>query len=242
MPRVRNLRNALAIAAVLIAQSGSAQTAAAPHKFLVLLDPAHGGKDPGATLANHLPEKDVTLAFAQTLRAALNARHLATQSTRETDATLTPTQRAARASQLAPAVCVALHATATGSGIHVLYPLQEFALANSGFLDKWPTGYVPPNHQSQPLAQLLRSSITEAHLPATSEPVADPTLSRERCAAVVIELAPLPQSGAPTIDPSDRDYQQRAAEIVAAALDKYRARQALLDAGASTYIKNAVPR
>ena len=49
---------------------------AAP-RFLVLIDPAHGGADIGAAITPSLPEKDVVLALARRVQRELNSRGIA---------------------------------------------------------------------------------------------------------------------------------------------------------------------
>ena len=36
--------------------------------FLVVIDPGHGGKDPGAIGVDHILEKDITLSLAQKIK------------------------------------------------------------------------------------------------------------------------------------------------------------------------------
>src|SRR5215470_16697653 len=54
----------------------SAQAQPAPPRYMVMIDPAHGGSDAGAALNPAMPEKDVTLAFARRLRLELNKRDI----------------------------------------------------------------------------------------------------------------------------------------------------------------------
>ncbi|MGH9596573.1 MAG: N-acetylmuramoyl-L-alanine amidase, partial [Edaphobacter sp.] len=88
----------------------------------VLLDPAHGGPDTGAHLPNALLEKDIALAFAARLRAVLASSGFTVIATRDTDPTVpfTPDQRAEIANRARPGVCLTLHATSSGTGVHVV--------------------------------------------------------------------------------------------------------------------------
>lgn len=213
---------------------------AAEHKFVVLLDPAHGGKDPGATLAttpSRIFEKDITLEFGQRLRSAMTARGLELRLTRDDDASVSYGQRADQAGSLAPSACVTLHATSSGSGVHVFYPLPQFALSTHSFLDQWSSSYVPPSHESHGLAQLVAATLKKTQIPVTLQPAADPVLSRERCPAVVIELAPLRDPGTAAVPPSDHDYQQRVSAAVADALAQWRQQQSALAASAAQYAR-----
>ena len=67
-----------------------AQTSAASQmdRNLVVLDPAHGGQDAGATLGDNIFEKDVTLAIAARLRATLTAAGFTVVSTRDADSAI----------------------------------------------------------------------------------------------------------------------------------------------------------
>ena len=50
-----------------------AKPVAKPVRYLVALDPGHGGRDPGAMTAHGANEKTITLTFARELRAALES-------------------------------------------------------------------------------------------------------------------------------------------------------------------------
>src|SRR3954453_17290953 len=91
-------------------------SAAVQPQFLIVLDAAHGGTDAGAHLAEHLDEKDLVLALAIRLRSMLSARGVPVITTRESDATLPPAQRAALANAHKAAACLILHASDSGSG------------------------------------------------------------------------------------------------------------------------------
>lgn len=95
-----------------------AQVPSAP-RFIVIIDPAHGGDDPGATLGDGLFEKDVTLAFARRIRADLDQRGITAVLLRDGDATLTLDQRAIVANASRGAIYIGVHATSFGSGVHI---------------------------------------------------------------------------------------------------------------------------
>src|SRR5690349_10745949 len=78
---------------------------------IVVLDPGHGGRDPGATgVSGQVREKELTLALAQDLRDLLVKRgRVRVAMTREDDRYLTLDQRAAVARRLDAAMFVSLH-------------------------------------------------------------------------------------------------------------------------------------
>ena len=72
---------------------GQAQATAPTPRFVVVLNPAHGGDDAGANLDGQ-PEKAFTLAMSIRLRSLLAARGIDVITTRESDVTLDSVHRA----------------------------------------------------------------------------------------------------------------------------------------------------
>ena len=180
-----------------------AQPPAAPastlNHNLILLDPAHGGPDPGATLSDRVLEKDVTLALAARLRTTLTAAGFTVIATRDADpsAALTPDQRAEIANRTHAVACIVLHATTAGSGVHIY---TSTLLPQAPDQDSYPSAYVPTPwemaqaasvDQSHRLATDLTSAFTKASLPIISGQAAVRPLDNLMCPAVAIELAPL---------------------------------------------------
>ena len=82
-----------------------------PGRPIVLIDPGHGGRDPGAPgVSGTINEKALTLAFARELRDLL-AKHgrVRVALTRDEDRTLSLEQRAAIARQLGVSLLVSVH-------------------------------------------------------------------------------------------------------------------------------------
>lgn len=79
----------------------------------VVLDPGHGGRDPGALGAYGLQEKDVTLRLARALRPRLLARGFRVVLTRDGDQTLSLEERTAFAEGVGGDVFISLHTNAS---------------------------------------------------------------------------------------------------------------------------------
>ncbi len=97
-----------------------------PRRLKIVLDPGHGGKDPGAFSVGGVAEKDVVLVIAQRLRDRL----LATPGvdvvlTRDTDVFLALEERTARANAEHAGLFVSIHANASPnpdlSGVETYY-------------------------------------------------------------------------------------------------------------------------
>ena len=95
-----------------------------PHA--VVLDPGHGGNDPGAIGVGGLREKDVTLRLGLMLARKLEARGFSVVMTRNGDRTLSLEERTAIAEASGADLFVSLHANAARrrslSGIETYYP------------------------------------------------------------------------------------------------------------------------
>ena len=78
-----------------------------------MLDPGHGGSNPGASGVTGLHEKQLSLVLANRVAERLRARGVAVQLTRTTDRTLTLRQRVAIADRVPADLFVSIHANAS---------------------------------------------------------------------------------------------------------------------------------
>ena len=88
------------------------------HRHAVVIDPGHGGVDPGNPgryFPGHLVEKDITLAIGRLLRAELLRRAIAATLTRATDTLIDLTDRGALC-KAACDLCVSIHVNAMPDG------------------------------------------------------------------------------------------------------------------------------
>ena len=82
-------------------------------KYLVVIDPGHGGKDPGAIGVNGTYEKDINLLFAKILRSVLSSRYIKVRLTRTDDRYLYLRQRINYAEKLKADLFISIHADAS---------------------------------------------------------------------------------------------------------------------------------
>lgn len=214
---------------------GQQQPAAQSHPLVsrnvILLDPAHGGTDPGADLGNKVAEKDVTLALATRLRTALAAQGFSVVLTRDSDATtaITSDQRAQTANHSHALACVSLHATSSGSGVHLytsaLQPASSTSPENADVVLPmlWENLQEHFVTQSTQLAADLKSSFTARSLPAEVRTATVPPIDNLTCPAVAIEFAPIHNISMPGKTADDPSYQSAAVNAITAALGKWRA-------------------
>ncbi len=92
----------------------------------VIVDPGHGGSDPGAIGLGGLQEKDVTLRLSKLLTAKLRSMGFQVVTTRETDRAVSLEERTAIAEASNGDVFISLHANAAPrrsvQGIETYYP------------------------------------------------------------------------------------------------------------------------
>jgi len=82
----------------------------------IVLDPGHGGDEPGAVGPNGLAEKDLNLSVARLVADALRAQGATVVLTRDQDVRLTLSTRALIATNLAPIAFVSIHHNAEPDG------------------------------------------------------------------------------------------------------------------------------
>lgn len=192
-------------------------------RFVVLLDPAHGGSDTGAMLAPDTPEKNYTLALAAMLHAALHARGIHSVYTRDADATLDDRSRAAAANRANASACILLHATSTGNGVHLftssLPPAARQVVANPrrSFLP-WQAAQASYQTASLRLESEINTALAAPHISALLDRTSMMPLDSLACPAVAVEVAPL-NADTPLADAA---YQQKIVQALAAALIAWR--------------------
>ena len=194
-------------------------------RFSVLLDAAHGPDDPGALLpkanSTPTPEKDITLALSVRLRSLLAARGLTVVTTRESDTSIDAQHRAEIANSAKAQACLILHASTTGTGIHLFF--SALPPAQPGLLLPWKTAQAASIPRSIALAGVLNASLHHAGMKVTLARASVNPIDSLNCPAVAVEVAPEPQQDGRSLSPQDTAYQTRVAEAIAAALLEWRA-------------------
>jgi N-acetylmuramoyl-L-alanine amidase len=211
----------LAAAVPIAAAAQAPPVPAAPQpRFVVVLDAAHGGDDPGGKLDTQA-EKAYTLSLSVKLRSLLNARGIQVVTTRESDTNVDTNRRAEIANHANAEACLSLHASETGSGIHLF--ASSLAPAAPARFAAWKTAQSASVTRSLALAGVLNSSLQHAGMTVTLDRTALPVVDSMTCPAIAVEIAPERISGKQVKSAlDDPAYQTRVASALAAALLEWR--------------------
>jgi N-acetylmuramoyl-L-alanine amidase len=190
-------------------------------RFLVLIDPAHGGADIGAAITPSLPEKDVVLALARRVQRDLAGRGVAAALLRSSDVAISLDQRAVSANAARPALYVALHAANTGRGVHVFTDLLPASNASpQGFLP-WENAQAAFLDLSSTVAGSVSAELEVRNLPNAALLAPLRPLNNVAAPAIAVEIAP----------PSDKvediagaAYQEQVAQSIAAGIAAIRSK------------------
>ena len=105
------------------------KTIKAKGKVSILIDPGHGGKDPGASAASGLQEKEITLELSRLLRDKFANDDLEIEMTRDKDEYVKLLDRAGQANEEDFEIFVSIHVNSSdnrdASGIEVLYASEK---------------------------------------------------------------------------------------------------------------------
>ena len=208
----------IAVIAAAVSLAAAAQTPPVPTspqpRFVVVLDAAHGGDDPGGKLDTE-PEKAYTLALSVKLRSLLNARGIQVITTRESDTNVDGIRRAEIANHANAQACLSLHASQAGSGAHLF--VSSLPPAQPTRFPAWKTGQSAFVTRSLAMAGIVNSALQHGGISVTLGRTAMPTVDSMTCPAIAIEIAP-DRAAATKAGLDDPGYQARIAEAIAAAM------------------------
>jgi len=133
-------------------------------KFVVVLDPGHGGQDSGA-MCGEILEKDLTLDVALRAELLLRAAGFTTVLTRDDDRYVSLTERASVGNRESNSVFVSIHfndsSREAASGVETYYSLRQSS--RPGFLWWLPfiqrTDASPVAAESEGLAAALQTAL-----------------------------------------------------------------------------------
>ena len=190
-------------------------------RFLVLIDPAHGGADSGASITSDLVEKDVVLALARRVQRELASHGIVAGMLRNSDIAIPLDQRATSVNAARPALYISLHAANTGRGVHVFTSLLPAAnLERNGFLP-WDTAQAAYLDLSATAAGSVAAELESRKLPNTTLVAPLRPMNNIAAPAIAIEIAP-PDDTVENI--ASADYQEQVAQSVAAGIAAVRSK------------------
>ena len=163
--------------------------------FVVVIDPGHGGHDPGAVVGEH-QEKDIVLDVSRLLQAKLQQAGITAKLTRTNDTFIALEERPILARQMGASIFISVHANQASSGMAA--GIESFILPAADFPGT--SNSRAPHQQSLPANRfdaqnlLLADALQRPMIAATG--AFDRGIKRERfavlreapCPAVLIEI------------------------------------------------------
>ncbi|HLI62637.1 MAG TPA: N-acetylmuramoyl-L-alanine amidase [Terriglobales bacterium] len=196
-------------------------SAPAAPRFLVILDPAHGGADTGAVITSSLLEKDVVLALARRVQHDLAARGIAATLLRNSDVAIPLDQRAVTVNAARPALYIALHAANTGRGVHVFTSLLPVTDRPRNSFLPWSTAQAAFLDLSDVVAGSVAAELENRKLPNMTLVAPLRPMNNIAAPAIAVEIAP-PDDKVEDIESAD--YQEQVAQSVAAGIAAVRSK------------------
>jgi N-acetylmuramoyl-L-alanine amidase len=203
-----------------------AQTPATPAKptgprFLVIIDPGHGGAETGAMITPTLLEKDVVLTLARKLQHELQARGIVAWLLRSSDVAVSLDQRAAATNGSRAALYITLHAANTGRGVHVFTSLlPPTNVERTSFLP-WDTAQAAFLDLSGTVAGSVAAELENRKLPNATLVAPLRPMNNIAAPAFAVEIAP---PGDQVEDIASAQYLDQVAQSIAAGVAAVRSK------------------
>jgi N-acetylmuramoyl-L-alanine amidase len=129
---------------------------------IVVLDPAHGGTDPGARGTGGIRESEIVLDFVIQVRRALELQGFQVVQTRQGNENPSFDDRSATANAQRGAVFVTLHISSTGlPGTARVYVNSDLPVADSNGLIPWDRAQAPFLELSRAFGDLVQGYLTQ---------------------------------------------------------------------------------
>jgi N-acetylmuramoyl-L-alanine amidase len=201
---------------------------APPELKTIVIDPGHGGEDPG-TQGNGMFEREGTLPIAQALAKELRERKYTVVMTRETDTTLSLDDRSKKGNEPATLCFVSIHlnhsdsARTTGIETYYAWPKRLEILKDLAITHPAPTGSKVEDQRGRLLAESIQRA-TLATTQATDREVRNNpglrVLNSVRAPSVLVECG-FVSNKAETEKLRSADYQATLAKGIANGIESY---------------------
>jgi N-acetylmuramoyl-L-alanine amidase len=160
---------------------------------IVVLDPAHGGTDPGARGTGGIRESEIVLDFAAQVRRALEALGFQVVETRQGNEDPSFDDRSAMANAQSGAVFVSLHIASTGlPGTVRVYVNSDLPVTTDvGGLIPWDRAQTPFQGLSRKLGDLVQGLLVQRFKgsPNTAQTAAVRQLRTTAAPAIAVEIS-----------------------------------------------------
>lgn len=160
---------------------------------VVVIDPAHGGTDPGARGSGGIRESEIVLDFAAQVRRALEAQGFQVVQTRQGNEDPSFDDRSALANAQSGAVFVTLHIASTGlPGTARVYVNSDLPVTtDGGGLISWDRAQTPFQGLSRKLGDLVQGLLAQRFKgsPSTAQTAAVRQLRTTAAPAIAVEIS-----------------------------------------------------
>jgi N-acetylmuramoyl-L-alanine amidase len=160
---------------------------------VVVIDPAHGGTDPGARGTGGIRESEIVLDFAAQVRRALEAQGFQVVQTRQGNEDPSFDDRSALANAQSGAVFVTLHIASTGlPGTARVYVNSDLPVTTDvGGLISWARAQTPFQGLSRKLGDLVQGLLAQRFKgsPSTAQTAAVRQLRTTAAPAIAVEVS-----------------------------------------------------
>jgi N-acetylmuramoyl-L-alanine amidase len=160
---------------------------------VVVLDPAHGGTDPGARGTGGIRESEILLDFAAQVRRALESQGFQVVQTRQGNEDPSFDDRSAIANAQSGAVFVTLHIASTGlPGTVRVYVNSDLPVTtDAGGLIPWDRAQTPFQGLSRKLGDLVQALLAQRFKgsPSTAQTAAVRQLRTTAAPSIAVEIS-----------------------------------------------------
>jgi N-acetylmuramoyl-L-alanine amidase len=184
-------------------------------RFLVIIDPAHGGADVGAAITPDVAEKDLVLALARKVQHELANRNVFSSLLRTSDIAISLDQRAISSNAARPALYVALHAANTGHGVHVFTSMVDASSLTPRDFLPWEAAQAAYLDSSLVAAGSVAAELETRKLPNSLLSASLRPTNNIAAPAIAVEIAP---PGDTVSDIASAAYLDQVAQSIAAGI------------------------